>query len=93
MLPVAMNSDISQIEYIPIKPRAGCMGFVSFVLNGNLYCGSVAVYSRPEGGIRLVWPKVNNKGVQYPTVHPINQELTQAIERAVRERVENLLPT
>jgi len=68
------------------------MGFVSFVLEGCLYCGSVGVHSRPGGGIRLVWPTLNNQGVQYPTVHPITQELTRTIEQAVSEKIESLLP-
>ena len=68
------------------------MGFASFVLNRSLYCGSVGVHSRPEGGIRLVWPTLNNQGVLYPTVHPITSELTQSIEQAVGKKVRTLLP-
>lgn len=68
------------------------MGFASFVLNGQLYCGSVAVHSRPDGGIRLVWPKISNRGVQYPTVHPITKGLSDSIEESVGSSIVKLLP-
>lgn len=87
-----MENVITEVEYIPIKPKAGCLGFVCFVLYGSLYCGSVAVYSRPTGGIRLVWPKIKNRGHQFPTVHPISETLANNIESVIREYVSKRLP-
>lgn len=83
---------ISKIEYIPIRPKSGCLGFVSFVIDEELYVASVAVYSRLGGGIRLVWPKINNNGNQFATIHPITQDLAQKIESVVEEHVQKLLP-
>lgn len=82
---------ISEIEFIPVKPKSGLIGFVSFVLDDSLYCGSIAVYTRPGGGMRLVWPKINNKGIQYPTSYPIKKELADEIEKAVEEKVIEIL--
>ena len=87
-----MENVISEIEFIPVKPKAGCMGFVGFVLYESLYCASVAVYSRPEGGIRLVWPKIDNRGIKYPTVYPINDAVSSMIENAVEVHVQKVLP-
>lgn len=83
---------ISEIQFVPIKPKDGCIGFVSFVLDEQLYCGSIAVYSRFDGGIRLVWPKINNKGHQFPTCHPIARLSSDTIERAVFEKIRQLMP-
>jgi len=78
---------ISEIQFIPIKPKEGCFGFASFLLDNSLYIGSVAIYSRPGGGVRLVWPQINNRGKKFAAVHPITRELSQSIEEAVGKEV------
>jgi len=86
-----MKEKITEIEFVPIKANKGLFGFVSFVLNGELFCGSIAVYSRIDGsGIRLVYPKINNKGRQFPTFYPIKRELASKIEEKVAEKVKEI---
>lgn len=88
-----MDTKIAEIEFVPLKANKGLFGFVSFVLNEELFCGSIAVYSRFNGdGVRLVYPKINSKGHQFPTFYPINKELASKIEEKVWEKVKEILP-
>ena len=48
---------LSEIQVIPVKPRDGLIGFVSFVLDEKYYVSSVAIYTRLDGsGYRLTYP-------------------------------------
>jgi stage V sporulation protein G len=82
---------ISEIEFIPVKPKGGLIGFVSFVLDGKYYVSSVAIYTRLDGsGYRLVYPtkRVGEKNINI--FHPINWEVAKAIEEAVTKKVDEL---
>lgn len=73
------TSIVSEINLVPIKPKFGHIAFASFVLFDSIYVGSVAVYTRPGGGIRLVFPRKKNIDV----CHPIKHELGELIESTV----------
>jgi hypothetical protein len=77
-------SIVSEISLVPIKPKYGHIAFASFVLFDALYISSVAVYTRPGGGIRLVYPRKKNLDM----CHPIKQELGAVIEGAVFEEMQ-----
>jgi DNA-binding cell septation regulator SpoVG len=82
---------ISEIEFIPVKPKKGLIGFASFVLDEKYYVSSVAIYTRLDGsGYRLVYPtkKVGEKNINI--FHPINREVAEAIEEAVTKKVNEL---
>lgn len=74
---------VTEISIVPVKPRFGHIAFVSFVLFNALYIGSVAVYTRPGGGIRLVFPRKKNMDV----CHPINHELGKMIEESIYDEM------
>lgn len=74
---------VSEVSIVPIKPRYGHIAFASFVLFDSLYVNSVAVYTRLQGGIRLVYPRKKNMDV----CHPIKHELGVMIEEAVQEEM------
>ncbi len=83
---------ISEIQFVPVKPRDGHVGFVSFVIDGKFWIGSVAVYTRLDGtGYRLVYPtrKVGEKNLN--TFHPISSEVGRAMEEAVGNKVTEIL--
>lgn len=85
-----MTSDkttISEIQFYPVKPKDGLLGFVSFVLEGKFWMGSVAVFSRPDGGYRLVYPTRKVAGQNINIFHPITHEAGQEVETAVSEKV------
>jgi hypothetical protein len=75
---------VSEISLVPIKPKYGHIAFASFVLFDALYISSVAVYTRPHGGIRLVYPRKKNLDV----CHPIKHELGMMIEEAVMDEMQ-----
>jgi len=81
------KTTISEIQFYPVKPQDGLLGFVSFVLDGKFWMGSVAVFSRREGGYRLVYPTRKVGGQNINVFHPINQEADQQVEAAVSEKV------
>jgi hypothetical protein len=84
--------DITEIEFIPVKPHNGHVGFVSFVFNGQFYFSSVAVYvSRSGSGYFLVYPKrqVGRTGFHY--FNPITKEVGNSIESAVNEHLLEIL--
>lgn len=85
-----MKNTITEIEIIPIKPRNGLVGFASFVLDGSLYCGSVGIYTRPQGGYRLTYPTRKTDSSSFSIFYPINKQVAADIEQAVISRFENV---
>lgn len=84
---ISNQTTISEIQFYPVKPQDGLLGFVSFVLDGKFWMGSVAVFSRPDGRYRLVYPTRKVGGQNINVFHPINQEAGQQVETAVSEKV------
>jgi DNA-binding cell septation regulator SpoVG len=86
-----MTNRLSEIQIIPIKPQNGLVAFVSFVLDGNLYLGSIGIMTRPQGGYRLVYPtkKVAEKNLNI--FYPINKEFAQLVENEVVRQFEDVM--
>ena len=83
---------ISEIQFTPVKPQDGLVGFASFVLDGKYYVGSIAIYTRLNGiGYRLVYPakKVGERNIN--TFHPIDPNVGKIIEDKVSGKVYNIL--
>lgn len=79
---------ISEFEILPIKPKAGLIGFASFVLNQSFYVSNIAIHTRHDGNIRLVYPaKTLPNGKVVNLFHPI----TQFAGQLVLEEAENAL--
>lgn len=75
---------LSEINIIPIKPRDGHIGFVSFVINGQFYVGNVGIHSTPSGDIRLLYPRGNfSNGTMLTYFHPITKYAGLEITRQV----------
>jgi len=83
--------NITEIQIIPIKPQEGLVAFASFVLDDNLYLGSIGIITRPEGGYRLVYPtkKVGIRNINI--FHPINKEFSQSVEKEVIKEFEDVM--
>ena len=82
---------LSEIQVIPVKPRDGLIGFVSFVLDEKYYVSSVAIYTRLDGsGYRLTYPakKIGDRNINI--FHPINREVGEAIDKAVIKKVNEI---
>ena len=75
---------LSEIQIIPKKPDDGHLGWVSFVINNQFYVGNIAIYSRFNGGLRLVYPQTQlANGKIISSFHPINKETGQFIQDKV----------
>jgi len=76
---------------VPVKPNNGLVGFASFVLGGALYCGSVAIMTRPAGGFRLVYPTKQLAGRELHIFYPINGSAGRLIEEVVIAKYEEVM--
>src|SRR5438552_2325163 len=86
-----MKPKISEIQIIPIKPQEGLVAFASFVLDNNLYLGSIGILTRPEGGYRLVYP-TKKLGIKSLNIfHPINKQFAESIEKEVIAKFEDVM--
>lgn len=86
-----MEKRLTEIQIIPIKPQNGLVGFASFVLDNNLYLGSIGIVTRLEGGYRLVYP-TKKVGVRSMNIfYPINKEFSQSVEKEVIGKFEDVM--
>lgn len=86
-----MKTKLSEIQIVPIKPIDGLVGFASFVLNEGLYLGSIGIFTRPEGGYRLLYPtkKVGARSINI--YYPIDKSFAQAVEKEVVKKFEDVM--
>jgi DNA-binding cell septation regulator SpoVG len=82
---------ISEIQIEPIKPKGGLVAFASFVFEDALYCGSVAIFTRPKGGYRLVYPNKQVAGRPLDMYHPISGAVGKLIEHVVITKYEEVV--
>ena len=86
-----MTNRLSEIQIIPIKPQNGLVAFASFVLDGNLYLGSIGIVTRPNGGYRLVYPTKKLAEKNFNIFYPINRDFALAIENEVVRQFEDVM--
>lgn len=77
---------ISEIQIIPIKPKAGHVAFASCVINQAIYLGNIAIYTCLSSRVsyRLVYPtkKLSNNS-QVNLVYPIRRETGEYIQEEI----------
>ena len=86
-----MTNRLSEIQIIPIKPQNGLVAFASFVLDSNLYLGSIGIMTRPNGGYRLVYPTKKVADRNLNIFYPINKDIAQLIENEVVRQFEDVM--
>ena len=86
-----MKPIIAEIQIVPVKPHNGLVAFASFVLDNNLYLGSIAIYTRPEGGYRLVYPTKELGAKNINLFHPINRDFAQIVEKEIIKKFEDVM--
>lgn len=86
-----MKTKLTEIQIIPVKPQNGLVGFASFILNNQLYLGSIGILTRPKGGYRLVYPtkKVGDKSLNI--FYPINRDFAKLIENEIVRHFEDVM--
>ncbi len=82
---------ITEVQVAPIKPKDGLVAFASFVLDNNLYLGSIGIATRLRGGYRLVYPtrQVGDKDIN--VFHPINRVFAEEVEDEVIKHFEDVV--
>lgn len=78
---------ITEVEIVPVKPDAGLIAFASCVVDGAFYLGSIAVFTKLNGGYRLVFPTKKICGRNLPYHHPINRDASEVFEKEIIGRV------
>lgn len=81
---------VSEVEIIPIKPRDGLIAFASVVINESIYLSSIAVYTRPDGSYRLLYPTKKLGERILNVFHPVSREASKQIEVAVFKKCEEI---
>jgi len=81
---------ITEINIVPIKPKDGLIGFANIVVDGNLRLNSIAIYTRPDGTYRLLYPTKLAGGKALNVYHPINRTASNVIEQAIFEKCEEV---
>lgn len=84
---------ISEINFFPIQPKDGVIGFASLVYRSELYLSGLYVCARlcPSKGkttYRIAYPRSK---VGKDIFHPTNQLTQQLIERAVSGYIDRLI--
>lgn len=86
-----MNTEITEISIVTLKPKNGLVALASCVIDGKLYLGSIGIYTKLKGGYRLTYPnkKIGENSINI--FHPINREVGDAIEKAIVDKYEELI--
>jgi len=85
---------ITEVCFYPLKPNGkGMIGFASCLFDGKLSLNSIAVYTTPDGDLRLLFPsKTLPNSKEINIYYPINKEtydsIKESIERKIKEAFE-----
>jgi hypothetical protein len=78
---------ITQVVFLPLldgAKQSGCVGHLSFVLNGFVRVSGMKVHRAPKGRMRLVYPtSLGPNHKQMPVLTPLDELASRAIEDAV----------
>ena len=85
-----MQNKVTEVQIIPVKPKDGLVGFVSFIFDNSFYFSSIGIYTRPKGGYRLTYPIRKTQMSSMPVFHPINKEVAKKVEEAVISKYEEI---
>lgn len=86
-----MDTKVSEVTIIPLKPQKGLVALASCVIDDKLYIGSIGIYTRLSGGYRLTFPnkKVGERSMDI--CHPINRDVYDKIQQEVVKKYEELM--
>jgi DNA-binding cell septation regulator SpoVG len=84
-------SQITEIQFVPVKPQNGLVAFVSFVLDRSLYLSSIGIVTRPEGGYRLLYPTKKTFNKDFAVFHPISKEFGVYLEKVILKEYEKVM--
>lgn len=82
---------ISDVNIVFITPNKGLIGFASLILDDAFYVRGIAIHERLDGtGYRLTFPTRKTKDQVFNICHPINIQLSKAIENAIFQKIKDV---
>ena len=83
---------ISNVTFYPLRiSEKGLIGFASCLFDSKLHLDSIAIYTTPDGDIRLVFPdKILPNSKKINIFCPINKETYNLLKEAVAEKIKEL---
>jgi len=83
---------LTKIKIKRLAPVNGLIGFCSFIIDGWLYIGNIAIFSRQdkERELRLVFPEKKSNDKVFKIFHPLNADKYYELEEAVRDKFFNI---
>lgn len=89
-----METKVTEVEIVPIKPRDGLVAIASCVIDSKLYIGSLGIQTKLSGdygSYRLLWPTKRVGTREINIFHPITKDTYSAIEKAVLGKYEAIM--
>jgi len=83
---------VTEVDIAFVKPKDGLIAFASLVLDDTLYLSGIAIHRKLDGsGHRLTYPTRKISAGKLSLFHPIRRPLGQAIERAVLDKLNDVV--
>ncbi len=78
---------ITKIKIKKISALNGLIGFCSFVIDGWLFVGNIAIFSRMnrEGEVRLVFPEKKVDEKIFRLCHPLSSDKYYELEKVIKD--------
>lgn len=83
---------VSEVTFYPLRPNEkGLIGFATCLFDEKLSLSSIAVYTKPSGELRLLFPtKQLPNGKVISIFYPIDKETHEIIKEAIIKKIEKL---
>jgi DNA-binding cell septation regulator SpoVG len=83
---------VTEVDIAFVKPKDGLIAFASVVLDDELYLSGIAIHQKLVGpGHRLTYPTRRVGEMQFDLFHPIRKPIGAAIERAIFEKLNDVV--
>lgn len=77
--------NLSGFKFYPVTDRGtDLIGFVSFVINGDLFMNCMGVHlNKDKESVRIAYPKRSRKEVKMNVFNPINNKFSNKVSKEV----------
>jgi stage V sporulation protein G len=87
-----MAQAVTEVQFYPVKPKNGLIGFASMLIFNSIYLSSIGVYTRKNGkGYRITYPTKKIGKKNFNIFHPINKDMAALLEAAVIAKVDEVM--
>jgi DNA-binding cell septation regulator SpoVG len=87
-----MTMQVTEVDIAFVKPKDGLIAFASVVLDDELFLSGIGIHAKLVGsGYRLTYPTRKVGETHFSLFHPIRKPTGFAIERAIIEKLKNVM--